>query len=118
MAQRELSSPTAKSGGAPGLGAAARCSLSLSLKSSVISTPRPSSRPYPNGNIEASIGERLVNPLGGLPHEVDNVGFDLWAIGLGGLPMVEPMLVGVLVLPRTEARDECREGVCFDVRQE
>ena len=54
-----------------------------------------SSQFQPGENIEASISERLVNSIGGLAHEVDHVGLGLWAISLGGLPMVEPTLVGM-----------------------
>src|SRR5260370_14343854 len=61
--------------------------------------------------------ERLINPLGGLAHEVDHAGLDLWVISLVGLPMVEPMLVGVLELLWTKAGSDDCQRVCFDVRQ-
>ena len=76
-----------------------------------------SSRPQTSENIESRISERRVNLLGGFSHEVDHIGLDLWAIGLIGLPMVESMLVGVFELFWTEARDDDRQRVCFEVRQ-
>jgi hypothetical protein len=48
--------------------------------------------------------------------QIDHVGLDLWNVGIEGLPMIQLMLVGAFELFRTQAGQNGRQRLRFDVR--